>query len=64
VDVMDVNCLLNELERNLASAKLPLKQSESLLAQVKVLGRDPSTAGQIFSKRVACPTCGPTSFVR
>ncbi|KAK4549442.1 hypothetical protein LTR36_006439 [Oleoguttula mirabilis] len=47
----EVDRLLQELERNLESARSSLKQQEALLGQVKVLGRDLSTAGPIFSKK-------------
>ncbi|KAK5162758.1 uncharacterized protein LTR77_011189 [Saxophila tyrrhenica] len=47
----DIDRLLSELEENLESAKLSFKQLESLLVDVKVCGRDASTAGPIFSKR-------------
>ncbi|KAK5127690.1 hypothetical protein LTR08_004335 [Meristemomyces frigidus] len=47
----EVDRLLQELERNLESARISLKQQEALLEQLKILGRDPSTAGPIFSER-------------
>ncbi|KAK3711441.1 hypothetical protein LTR37_009620 [Vermiconidia calcicola] len=48
---MEVDKLLLELDRNLDNAKLSLKQVESLLSKVKVLGRSAETAGPIFTNR-------------
>ncbi|KAI7270362.1 hypothetical protein KC345_g7449 [Hortaea werneckii] len=47
----EVDRLLLDLERNLESAKISLKQQEALLERVKGLGRNPSTATPIFSKK-------------
>ncbi|RMZ26058.1 hypothetical protein D0859_09877 [Hortaea werneckii] len=47
----EVDRLLLDLERNLESAKISLKQQEALLERVKVLGRNPTTATPIFSKK-------------
>ncbi|KAI6879587.1 hypothetical protein KC360_g7845 [Hortaea werneckii] len=48
----EVDRLLLDLERNLENAKISLKpEQESLLERVKVLGRNPSTATPIFSKK-------------
>ncbi|KAI7532354.1 hypothetical protein KC317_g19521, partial [Hortaea werneckii] len=48
----EVDRLLLDLERNLESAKISLKpEQEALLERVKVLGRNPTTATPIFSKK-------------
>ncbi|KAI7715574.1 hypothetical protein KC353_g6000 [Hortaea werneckii] len=49
--IEEVDRLLLDLERNLESAKISLKQQEALLERVKVLGRNPSTATPVFSQK-------------
>lgn len=49
--VSTVDNLLLQLERNPEDAKLSLQEQERLLERVKVFGRDPKTAGAIFSSQ-------------
>ncbi|KAK5109991.1 hypothetical protein LTR62_006358 [Meristemomyces frigidus] len=47
----EVDRLLDELERNLESARISLKQQEALLTKIKILGRDIKTATPIFTTK-------------
>lgn len=46
--IAEVDRLLRELEVNLESARISLKQQEAVLSQIKVYGRNPNTATPIF----------------
>ncbi|KAF2716828.1 hypothetical protein K431DRAFT_256709 [Polychaeton citri CBS 116435] len=48
---LEVDRLLNKLQQNLNEANLSLHQQETLLTELKTHGRDPLTAGPIFSKK-------------
>ncbi|KAF2858683.1 hypothetical protein K470DRAFT_283130 [Piedraia hortae CBS 480.64] len=46
-----VDHLLDQLERNLKHDGMPIKEQETVLGELKILGRNSASAGSIFSRR-------------